>query len=76
MKLPTDFRYSETQAEKLGAKQFAYVDVSSNAGKKRMYATLRNGHAIMFTLSYTKPEDLATMRQILSTGNFALKPVS
>ena len=45
MKLPTDFKYSETQAEKLGAKQFAYVDVSSNAGKKRMYATVRNGHA-------------------------------
>ena len=73
MKLPADFKYSETQAEKLGAKQFAFLDTSSNAGKKRMYATVRNGFAIMFTLSYTKPEDLATMRQILATGNFALK---
>ena len=73
MKLPADFKYSETQAEKLGAKQFAFLDTSSTAGKKRMYATVRNGFAIMFTLSYTRPEDIATMRQILATGNFALK---
>jgi hypothetical protein len=73
MKLPADFRYSETQAEKLGAKQFAFIDISSKAGKKRMYATVRNGYAIMFTLSYTKPEDLATMRQILATGDFKLQ---
>lgn len=73
MKLPSDFKYSETQAEKLGAKQFAYLDTSSTAGKKRMYATVRNGHAIMFTLSYTKAEDLATMRQILAGGDFGLQ---
>ena len=76
MKLPADFKYSETQAEKLGPKQFAFLDTSSNAGKKRMYATVRNGYALMFTLSYAKPEDLAAIRQILSTGNFALKPAS
>ena len=73
MKLPADFKYSETQAEKLGAKQFAFLDTSSSAGKKRMYATVRNGFAIMFTLSYTKPGDLATMRQILATGDFKLQ---
>jgi hypothetical protein len=72
MKLPADFKYSETQAEKLGAKQFAFIDTSSNTGKKRMYATVRNGFAIMFTLTFTKPEDLATMRQILAGGDFAL----
>ena len=72
MKLPADFKYSEMQAEKLGAKQFAFLDTSTAAGKKRMYATVRNGHAIMFTLSYSKPEDLATMRQILAGGDFAL----
>jgi hypothetical protein len=27
----------------------------------------------MFTLSYTKPEDLATMRQILAAGEFKLQ---
>ncbi len=72
MKLPADFKYSETQAEKLGAKQFAFLETSTAAGKKRMYATVRKGFAIMFTLSYTKPEDLATMRQILAGGDFAL----
>jgi len=72
MKLPADFKYSETQAEKLGAKQFAFLDTTSNSGKKRMYATVRGGFAIMFTLTYTKPEDLATMRQILAGGDFAL----
>jgi len=73
MKLPADFKYSETQAEKLGAKQFAYLDTASNAGKKRMYATVRNGYAILFTLSYTKPEDLAAMRQILAGGDFRIQ---
>jgi len=73
IKLPADFKYSETQAEKLGQKQFAYLDTSSSAGKKRMYATVRNGYAILFTLSYTKAEDLATMRQILASGDFRLQ---
>ena len=73
MKTPADFKYSETQAEKLGAKQFGFLDTSSKAGKKRMYATVRNGVAILFTLSYSKPEDLATMRQILAGGDFKLQ---
>ena len=73
MKLPADFRYSETQAEQLGSQQFGFLDTSSNAGKKRMYATVRNGVAIMFTLSYTKPDDLKTFRDVLAKGNFALK---
>lgn len=72
-KLPADFKYSETDAEQLGKKQFGFIDVSSSEGKKRMYATVKNGYAIMFTLSYTKDEDLETMREILSNGNFALK---
>ncbi|HTK27806.1 MAG TPA: hypothetical protein VL327_14675 [Pyrinomonadaceae bacterium] len=70
MKLPADFKYSETQAEQLGRHQFAFLDVSSNAGKKRMYATVRNRYAIMFTLSYTNDEDLQTLRQILAKGEF------
>jgi hypothetical protein len=73
MKLPADFNYSDTQAEKLGSKQFAYLDTSSMAGKKRMYATVRNGYALLFTLSYTKPEDLATMRQVLAGGDFRIQ---
>lgn len=73
MRLPSDFKYSETNAEQLGAKQFAFLDTSSSAGKKRMYATVRNGVAIMFTLSYTKAEDLKTLRDVLSKGNFNIK---
>ncbi|MEO6655865.1 MAG: hypothetical protein ABIO36_07245 [Pyrinomonadaceae bacterium] len=72
MKLPPDFTYSETQAEKLGAKQFGFLDASSSAGKKRMYATVRGHFVIMFTLSYTKDDDLQTLRQVLEQGNFAL----
>ena len=72
MTLPADFRYSETQAEQLGRKQFAYLDSLSKAGKKRLYATVRNGYAILFSLSYNSDADLQTMRQILSDGDFAL----
>ncbi|MEQ1604670.1 MAG: hypothetical protein ABL999_07350 [Pyrinomonadaceae bacterium] len=88
-KLPSDFVYSSTRAEKLGAKQFAYLDTSSNAGKKRMYAMVidpitkagnrhmcelgRTGIAIMFTLSYTSDNDLQTLRHILETGKFGPK---
>lgn len=71
MKLPSDHKYSDTQAEKLGAMQFAYLDVSSNAGKKRMYATVRNGFAIMFTISYSNADDLQVLRETLERGDFA-----
>jgi len=71
--LPPDFKYSDTQAEKLGAQQFGYLDVTNKDGKKRMYATVRGRYAIMFTLTYTNEEDLATFRSVLSDGNFALK---
>jgi len=70
MKLPTDFKYSETQAEKLGAMQFGFIDTSTKAGKKRMYATVCNGYALMFTLSYAKDDDLQTLRYVLEQGNF------
>ncbi len=73
MKLPVDFKYSEVGAEKLGARQFAYLETSSNAGKKRMYATVRGRHAIMFTLSYSANDDLNTLRRILEEGNFSVK---
>jgi hypothetical protein len=73
MKLPADFKYSETQAEKLGRKQFAFIDTSTSAGKKRLYATVRGRKAIMFTLSYRTDADLQSMRQILAAGDFNIK---
>jgi hypothetical protein len=73
MRLPSDFKYTETNAEKLGSMQFGFLDTSNAVAKKRMYATVRGGFALMFTLSYTKPEDLKALRDILATGNFNLK---
>lgn len=72
MRLPADFMYSQTKAEKLGERQFAFLDVTSSAGKKRMYATVRHGYAILFTLTYSIDQDLETMRQVLADGNFKL----
>ena len=73
MSLPPGFSYSETQAEQLGKQQFAFLDVSSSAGKKRLYATVRRGYAVLFSLAYTRDEDLQAMRRMLTAGNFALK---
>ncbi len=73
MRLPADFKYSDTQAEKLGDQQFGFLDVTTKDGKKRMYATVRNSYAIMFTLTYSSDDDLATFRSVLAGGNFALK---
>src|SRR5688572_5444753 len=73
MTLPKDFKYSETQAEQLGRWQFAFLDSSNSAGKKRLYATVRKGYAVLFSLSYTKDEDLDVFRKVLSEGNFAFK---
>ncbi len=71
--LPPDFSYSETQAEKLGNRQFAFIDTSNSAGKKRLYATVKYRYAILFAVSYKNESDLQTLRQILTEGNFALK---
>ena len=73
MKLPKDFTYSATQAEKLGNTQFGFIDADSSAGKKRMYATVRNGFAILFTLSYKLDADLFTLPEILSGAKFTSK---
>lgn len=73
IKLPADFKYSETQAEKLGKMQFGFLDTANNAGKKRMYATVRNGYAVMFTLTYKSDNDLAAIKRALAEGNFKLK---
>ena len=70
MALPAGFKYSETQAEQLGPKQFAYIDTETKDDKRRLYATVRNGYAIMFSISYTEGPDLEVLRQILTGGNF------
>jgi hypothetical protein len=73
MKLPADFVYSDTKAEKLGRHEFAFLDIDSAAGKKRLYATVQNGFAVLFTLTYSSDDDLQSLRTILADGNFKLK---
>jgi len=71
--MPATYKYSETQAEKLGPNQFAYIDTSDSEGKTRIYVTVRKGYAILFSLAYDADEDLETFRDILARANFALK---
>lgn len=70
LQLPKGFTYSETLAEKLGTHQFAYMDTNSLEGKKRMYVTVIGRKAVLFTLSYTRAEDLAVFRRVLEEANF------
>lgn len=72
MKLPTGYEYSVTQAEKLGAQQFAFLDISTGKEKKRLYATVRDGYAIILAFTYHSGEDLAVFRRILEEANFSL----
>jgi hypothetical protein len=71
--MPADFSYTETQAEKLGSHQFAFLDTSGREGKSRLYATVRNGFAILFILNYTADEDLDTFRDTLARASFSVK---
>jgi hypothetical protein len=38
-----------------------------------MYATVQNGFAVLFTLTYSSDDDLQSLRTILADGNFKLK---
>jgi hypothetical protein len=67
------FKYSETQAEQLGTKQFAFIDTETKDDKRRLYATVRDGYAILFSITYTQSDDLAVLRDLLKNGDFALK---
>jgi len=73
MQLPPDMKYTEVKAEKLGSKQFGYIDVTRANLKQRMYATVKKNYAILFVFSYTNDEDLEIMRTMLANGNFFLK---
>jgi hypothetical protein len=73
VKVPKGFKYSETQAEKLGRVQFAFLDTSSAIESKRMYCIVKNGFAVLFTLSYNTYSDLELMKKILANGDFSLK---
>jgi len=67
------FKYSETQAEQLGSKQFAFIDTETKADKRRLYATVRDGYALLFSITYTQSDDLTVLRDLLTNGDFTLK---
>lgn len=70
---PPDFQYAETQAEKLGSRQYAYLDTVSKEGKSRLYVTVRGGYAILFSLNYSSDADLESFRDMVARANFSLK---
>ena len=73
VKMPVGFKYSETQAEKLGANQFGYLDSSQGDLKTRIYVTVRKKFAILFSLDYSADEDLETFRDVLARAKFSIK---
>jgi hypothetical protein len=73
VKMPADQKFSETQAEKLGENQYAFIDTSDKNTKTRMYVTVRNGYAILFSLNYSTDEDLETFRDVLARTEFTSK---
>jgi hypothetical protein len=73
VKMPADQKFSETQAEKLGQNQYAFIDTSDKSTKTRMYVTVRNGYAILFSLNYSTDEDLETFRDVLARTEFTIK---
>ncbi len=74
LKLPPDFKYSETiKSEKFGSETFYYLDVERSSSRQRFYAIYRKGYALFFTLSYFNNEDLETMKEILRKSDFNWK---
>ena len=73
VKMPADQKFSETQAEKLGQNQYAFIDTLEKSTKTRMYVTVRNGYAILFSLNYSTDEDLETFRDVLARAEFTVK---
>ena len=72
VKLPADFSYSETKAEQLGKKQFAFLDTAGRDEKTRAYATVRDRYAILFVITYSNDDDLQIFRKVLENGSFAM----
>jgi len=73
VKMPAGYTYSETQAERLGSNQFAYIDSADKTQKTRVYVTVRGGYAILFSLNYTAEDDLETFRDALARARFTTK---
>lgn len=73
VQLPPGMKYSEIQAEKLGTRQFGFIEINRKEATQRMYVTVKKNYAIFFVFTYNDAADLETMRTMLANGNFALK---
>jgi len=73
VQLPPEMKYSEIQAEKLGTRQFGFIEINRKEATQRMYVTVKKNYAIFFVFTYNDAADLETMRTMLANGNFALK---
>lgn len=71
-RLPAGFIYGETGAEELGRRQFAFLDISTVNGNKRIYVKLIGRTAILMTVSYIEAIDLDRFRTILDERGFDL----
>lgn len=71
-RLPAGFVYGETGAEELGRRQFAYLDISTVNGNKRIYVKFLGRTAILMTVSYIEAIDLDRFRTILDERGFDL----
>lgn len=72
--LPPDFKYSEViQSEKLGNETFYYIDIERTGYFQRFYAIARNGHGILFPMTYLSKEDLEKMKDMLRQSDFVWK---
>ncbi len=61
--------------KEVGGLTFDVLDVTLTMGKKKiqekLYATVRKRYALMFTLSYERPQDLQKLESILSDTSFS-----
>ena len=73
VQLPPGMKYSEIQAEKLGTRQFGFIEINKKEATQRMYVTVKKNYAVFFVFTYNDAADLETMRTMLANGNFALK---
>lgn len=70
MRVPVDLKYGETDAEAIGGRQFAFLDIETRSAKKRMYVRLYKRSAVIMVISYREAEDLARFRRMLEDADF------
>ena len=73
MKMPDVFKYSDVKTETIDNIPLDYIETSSGNNKKRMYATVRRGYAVLMTISYYEDADLETLHRVLTGADLDYK---